>query len=584
MRLSKTYWQTLKETPSDAEVPSHQLLLRAGFISKTAAGLYTYLPFAVRTLRKIETIIREELDRIGCQEITMSVVTPGELWQETGRWDVMGEQMLKFKDRAERDLCMSPTNEETVTDLFRKSVNSYKQLPVCLYQINTKFRDEIRPRFGLLRGREFTMKDGYSFHVDKASLDVFYQEIYGAYQAIFKRMGLAFISVEADGGAMAQGGAKTHEFQVIAENGEDQLVVVPTLNYAANIEKAPTQRAKLAPPPTQSKEDFATPQEKTCEEVAQKYGYDITHTLKSLVMVAIKGSEQSFYLVMLLGDDSLNEVKFKNATGADHVRPAQGSELEKMGAIKGFMGPHLKIPAGMKCEVLYDQAIQMKACYVVGANKIGFHTRGFVPERDTTLPFKHLDLRLAKLGDVIEGHPIQLKKGIEVGHIFQLGDKYTQSMQAQVLNEKGQKIIPLMGCYGIGVTRTMAAAIEQNHDKDGMIWPVQIAPYHVYIAVIGKSDEIKAVAQKIYEDLQTQHIEVLWDDRGQGPGPMFKDADLLGLPVRVTLGERDYSATGELEIKIRKTQETFKVKLPELVPKLKEILSTLHKFEQPLSH
>ncbi len=575
MRLSQGFWQTYKETPNDAEIPSHQLMLRAGLIHKTAGGLYTYLPMAFRSLKKIEKIIREEHDRIGCFEIQMSVVTPAELWKETGRWDVMGPQMLRIKDRAERELCVSPTNEETVTDVFRKTINSYKQLPVCLYQINTKFRDEIRPRFGLLRGREFTMKDGYSLHMDKACLDTFYEKIYGAYIAIFKRMGLDFISVEADGGAMASGGAKTHEFQLIADNGEDTLVTVPATGYAANIEKAPTTRPHLKPRPAEALTKFATPDQKTCEEVAAAHGFHITHTLKALVMHVLRGEKEHFYMVMLLGDDQLNEVKFKNAMNADHVRPAQASELERLGLIKGFMGPTAQAE---KLSVLYDACVDLSAAYVVGANEPDHHLKGFVPARDTKLGHKQLDLRLAKEGDVMGGNPIVLKKGIEVGHVFQLGDKYTKSMKVTVLNDQGKAVTPLMGCYGIGVTRTLAAAIEQNHDKDGIVWPAAIAPYDIYFGVIAKGEDTKKIADELYQSFLAAGLEVLYDDRGMGPGGMFKDADLIGLPVRVVLGERDFSATGEIEVKIRKTGETLKVKRDALVGTIKEKLQTLGKW------
>lgn len=575
MRLSQGFWQTYKETPNDAEIPSHQLMMRAGLIHKTAGGLYTYLPMAFRSIKKIEKIVREELDRIGCYEVQMSVITPAELWKETGRWEAMGPQMLRIKDRAERELCVSPTNEETVTDVFRKTINSYKQLPVCLYQINTKFRDEIRPRFGLLRGREFTMKDAYSLHMDKDCLNAFYEKMYGAYVAIFKRMGLDFIVVEADGGAMAAGGAKTHEFQLVADIGEDTLVTVPATGYAANIEKAPTQRLGLKPQAASELTKFSTPNQKTCEEVAAAHGLDITHTLKALVMQVIRGEKTHYYMVMLLGDDQLNEVKFKNAMAADHARPAQAHELEKLGLIKGFMGPTVEVQG---LSVVYDLTVDMNSSYVVGANEAEHHMKGFVPSRDTKGNVKSLDLRLAKEGDVMNGQPIVMKKGIEVGHVFQLGDKYTKSMGATVLNAQGKAITPLMGCYGIGTTRTLAAAIEQNHDQDGIIWPAPIAPYDVYFGVIAKSDETKKVAEEIYQMFLAAGIEVLYDDRGMGPGGMFKDADLMGLPCRVVLGERDFAATGEIEIKVRKTGETLKVQKNALVATLKEKLQSLGKW------
>ena len=574
MRLSTGYWQTLKETPSDADVVSQQLMMRAGLMYKTGAGLYTIQPLALRSLRKIEKIIREEHEKINAFEVSMPVVTPAELWQESGRWDGMGGQMLKAIDRAERQVCLSPTNEETVTDLFRRTVNSYKQLPVCLYQINTKFRDEIRPRFGLMRAREFTMKDGYSFHLDKASLDKFYDEIYVAYTNIFSRMGLEFIAVEADGGAMAGGGAKTHEFQVIGDNGEDVVVTVPRTKFAANIEKATTVRKNLASAPQAELEKFSTPNQKTCEEVCAAHGFPITQSLKSLVMNAIINGKDQFFMVMLLGDDSLNEVKFKNKVNAEHIRPAQQSELDRLGLVKGFMGP----TTAAELKVVYDEAIDMNASYVVGANEAEHHLKGFVPSRDTKPKHFRADLRMAKEGDYIGDDAIVLKKGIEVGHIFQLGDKYTKSMKVTVLNEKGQNVTPIMGCYGIGVTRVLAAAIEQNNDKDGIIWPASIAPYDIYLCFIGKTPEIKSVAEGIFGDLKNEGLEVLFDDRQLAPGAMFKDADLLGLPVRVVIGERDFNATGEIEVKIRKSGETFKAKKDELIPLLKTKLRDLGKW------
>jgi prolyl-tRNA synthetase len=575
MRLSQGYWQTLKETPSDADIVSQQLMIRAGLMYKTGAGLYTYLPMAFKSLKKIEKIIREELDNINCFEIQMPVMTPAELWQETGRLDAMGGQMLRVKDRAEREICFSPTNEETVTDLFRRTVNSYKQLPVCLYQINTKFRDEIRPRFGLMRAREFTMKDGYSFHMDKASLDKFYDEIYTAYENIFKRLGLEFIIVEADGGAMAAGGAKTHEFQVVADNGEDYVVTVPKTGFAANIEKAMTTRKNIALAPVGELIKFATPDQKTCEEVCSAHGMAITQSLKSIVMHTVINGKDQFFMVMLLGDDTLNEVKFKNKVNAEHFRPAQQSELDTLGLVKGFMGP-TTTAEGFK--IIFDEAIDMNASYVVGANEPDHHLKGFVPSRDTKPKNFRADMRMAKEGDFIGDDQIVLKKGIEVGHIFQLGDKYTKSMKVTVLNDQGKGVTPLMGCYGIGVTRVLASAIEQSNDKDGIIFPPSIAPYDLYLGYIGKTPETKEIVEGLYKEFKKAGLEVLFDDRQLGPGMMFKDADLIGLPVRVILGERDFLATGEIEIKVRKTGETIKVQKDELLVTIKKKLEELGKW------
>jgi prolyl-tRNA synthetase len=575
MRLSQGYWQTLKETPSDADVISQQLMMRAGLMYKTGAGLYTIQPMGFKSLKKIEKIIREELDKINCFEIQMPVLTPAELWQESGRWDAMGGQMLKMRDRAERDLCVSPTNEETVTDLFRRTVNSYKQLPVCLYQINTKFRDEIRPRFGLMRAREFSMKDGYSFHIDKASLDKFYDEIYVAYENIFKRLGLDFIAVEADGGAMAGGGAKTHEFQVVADNGEDYVVTVPKTKFAANIEKAMTVRKNIESAPQTDMLKFSTPNQKTCEEVCSAHGIPVTQSLKSIVMNAVINGKDQFFMVMLLGDDTLNEVKFQNKVSAAHIRPAQQNELERLGLVKGFMGPSTTAE-GFK--VIFDESIDMNASYIVGANEPDHHLKGFVPSRDTKPKHFRADMRLAKEGDYIGDDQIVLKKGIEVGHIFQLGDKYTKSMKVTVLNEQGKAVTPIMGCYGIGVTRVLASAIEQNNDKDGIIWPASIAPYDVYMCFIGKTPEIKAVAEEVNTEIKKAGLETLFDDRLLGPGQMFKDADLIGLPIRVVIGEKDFNATGDIEIKIRKTGEVLKVKKNEVVSTLKTKLEEMGKW------
>lgn len=542
---------------------------------KTGAGLYTYQPMAFKSIKKIEKIIREELDKINCFEVQMPVMTPAELWQESGRWETMGPLMLKAKDRAERELCFSPTNEETVTDLFRKTVTSYKQLPVALYHINLKFRDEIRPRFGLLRAREFTMKDAYSFHLDKASLDKFYDEMYGAYSAIFTRLGLEFITVQADGGAMAGGGAKTHEFQVVADNGEDYVVTVPRTGYAANIETAITTRRELVKTPAADLQKFPTPNQKTCEEVCEAHGFHITQSLKSLVMHAVIKGKDQYFMVMLLGDDSLNEVKFQNKVAAEHIRPAQQAELEALGLIKGFMGPTVETD---KLKVIFDEAIDMDASYIVGANETDFHMKGFVPSRDTKPKFFRADMRLAKDGDYIGDDQVVFKKGIEVGHIFQLGDKYTKSMKVTVLNDQGKGVTPLMGCYGIGVTRVLASAIEQNNDKDGIIWPASIAPYDVYLGYIGKTPETKALVEEIHAELKNAGIEVLFDDRQLGPGQMFKDADLIGLPLRVILGERDFLATGELEIKVRRNGEVLKVKKEALLKTIQDKLRELGKW------
>lgn len=572
MKLSKYFWQTYKETPSDAQIVSHQLLMRAGFLSKTANGLYNYHPIAMRVLAKIKNIIREELNKIDCNEMSMSVVTPADLWQETGRWDEQGKLMLKFADRNDRELCMSPTNEEVITDVFRKTITSYKQLPVSLFQINTKFRDELRPRYGLMRGREFTMKDAYTFSLDKESLDSEYKAFFNAYSNIFNRMKLRFISVEADGGTIAGKDQQTHEFQLIADSGEDIIVEAKDIGFAANIEKAQTYRAELEFNFNDKKEELLTENLKTCTDVTNFLKVPAHQSLKSLVFKARYGKKEVYYMILLLGDDELNDVKLSNFLNCDEVTIATDNELTALNLPKGYMSPIER--EGFS--ILFDEAINLDASYIVGANKENFHVSGFIPAKDCE-KYKVTDLRLAKEGDLAadKKSPITFTKGIEVGHIFQLGDKYTKAMKAHVLDQNGKKIIPLMGCYGIGVTRVMQAAIEQCNDENGMIWPAPIAPFHVYFAVIGKSQETKDVANEIYQNLKNSNIEILFDDRGMGPGPMFKDADLLGLPIRIVLGERDYKESQELELKVRSTGETLKLKKEDLESNITSLLKDL---------
>ncbi len=567
MRLSQSLWQTFKEVPADAEIPSHRLMLRAGLIHRSGAGIYNYLPFGLRVIQKIERIVREELDRAGCQEILMSVVTPGELWQQSGRWDLMTE-MLKFKDKRDRDLCISPTNEETVSDIFKSLVKSYKSLPLTLYQINTKFRDEIRPRFGLMRAREFTMKDAYSFHVDKASLDKVYQELYDAYCRIFERAGLEYTVVEADGGNMATSDSQTHEFQVVAETGEDQIIYCAKTGYAANIEKAQTRRADAqALSGDEAIEEVATPGKSTIEDVASFLGLKPHHTLKALVYEAITGEQSKIYVAFTLGDDSLNEVKFKAFSKADHVRPASESQMAQLGLVRGFIGP-IGLPE--KVTVVLDNAVDNEGLYVAGANKADYHIKNLKPARDCANIIR-ADVRLAKSGDLTMDAQgtVAVRRGIEVGHIFQLGDKYTKAMDVSITDANGKGLNPLMGCYGIGITRVVAAAIEQNHDDAGIIWPTAIAPYHVYFASIAKDESLVRLADEIYLELQQAGLEVLLDDRKEGPGFKFKDSDLLGLPVRVVLGDKTWSTEQKLEVVWRKSGEKQLVSRQDLSAVLK---------------
>jgi prolyl-tRNA synthetase len=567
MRLSKSIWQTYKEAPSDAVVISHQLMLRAGLIHKTGAGLYSHLPFGFRVVRKVEQIVREEMDAIDSQEVLMSMVTPSELWAESGRWATYGEGMSSFKDKSDRTLCLSPTNEEAATDIFRKLVKSYKQLPTSVYQINTKFRDEIRPRFGLMRSREFIMKDAYSFDLDKEALNKTYEIYYKAYEKIFDRIGFEYSAVEADAGAMADGDQKTHEFQVIADSGEDEIIYCEKTGYAANIEKAQTSRANLDFKNSNDQlKKIETPNMATIEDVCNFLKSPQHHSLKSLVYEV----DGELVLLLLLGDDQLNELKLANALSAEKINPASEGQLKEARFVKGFIGP---VEWDGKIKIIFDKSIDMSAQYVTGANEVDLHYSGFTPKNLKESEVH--DLRLAQSGDqTIDGKGIvEIKRGIEVGQVFQLGDKYTKSMGATVLDNNGKQVTPLMGCYGIGITRVVAAAVEQNHDENGIIWPKAIAPYHVYFVLVGKSDEIKELANEIYEEMLRENIEVIFDDRKVGPGFKFKDADLLGLPYKLVLGERDYNKDGLLEIKDRKSGDSQKVKKEDVVSTLKGLLS-----------
>lgn len=574
MRLSKSFWQTYKETPADAEISSHRLMMRSGMIHKSGAGLYSYLPMGYRSVRKAEQIIREEMDKANCHELLMSVVAPGELWQESGRWDKMGGEMLKFQDKGGRDLCISPTNEETVTDIFRKTVKSYKNMPVTLYQINTKFRDEIRPRFGLMRSREFTMKDAYSFHMDKVCLDEVYESLFKAYEKIFNRMGLEFSAVEADAGAMGNSESKSHEFQVIADSGEDEVVYCAETGYASNIEKAKTLRPLIDFFITNdAMESVDTPDVSNIESVCNLLKVPQYQSLKSLVYKAVTEDEEKFVLVITLGDDNLNELKLQNSLACDDLKPATDNELESIKMIKGFIGP---VNLDSEIQVIFDEAINTNASYYVGANIVNKHFKNYMPKRDTET-IQQVDLRMACAGDLTEDKKgtVEIKRGIEVGHIFQLGDKYTSALNVKILDNNGKTQTPLMGCYGIGVTRVVAAAVEQNHDSNGIVWPISLAPYHVYFTVLAKSDETKEICEKIYKQLLVENVEVVMDDRKAGPGFKFKDADLLGLPLQLVLGERDFKEDGMLEIRVRNTGEKIKVKPEEAVSKLKEMIKVM---------
>lgn len=574
MILSKGFWQTYKEVPKEAEIPSHQLMIRAGLVQKASSGLFNYLPMGLRTIKKVEKIIREEMDKIGSLELLMTVVTPGELWQETGRWQAMGDLMVKFVDKGKRDLCLSPTNEEAVVDIFRKTINSYKELPLTLYQINTKFRDEIRPRFGLMRGREFIMKDAYSFHMTKECLDQVYEDMYQAYCRIFQRMGLEFIPVEADGGAITGGGkAKTHEFQVLANSGEDSIIFCPSCRYAANVEAAESKRV-LTVATAQGRHGslLDTPNKKTIKDVCDFLNVDPAQSIKSLIYKAVIAGKDELIAAYLIGDDEVNEIKLKQVLGAAHIRPAGDEEIASAGLVKGFIG-HKKSPSISRH--LFEQSLNVKTEFLMGANEADKHV--WIDLSKVEDAKQVYSFRSSKAGDLCLkcNQALQNKRGIEVGHIFQLGDKYSRSMEASVLDQSGKKFFPLMGCYGVGVTRTVAAAIEQHYDDKGIVWPASIAPYHVYLAVLAKDQKIKDLGKKLYQDLSRHNIEVVMDDRNVGAGFMFKDSELLGLPIRVVLGERDFLSDGTLELKMRKSGESRKIKLEEVISAVQEELGKL---------
>jgi prolyl-tRNA synthetase len=546
MRLSQYPLATTKETPADAEVVSHKLLLRAGYLRLLGKGLYTWLPIGLRVLRKVEAIVREEMNRAGALEVLMPSIQPAELWQETGRWDDMGHLMLRIKDRHERDYVFGPTHEEVITYHVRQDVRSYRQLPVNYYQIQTKFRDEIRPRFGVMRAREFIMKDSYSFHMDEADLAREYDNMREAYTRIFTRAGVQFRIVKADSGNI--GGSRSEEFHVLAGSGEDLLAVSDGGAYAANVEAAETLPAGQRPPPRAQKQDVPTPTQKTCEQVAALLKVPLEQTLKLIVVHARAGG---LVALALRGDHDLNAVKAgRHPRVKAPMTLATDEEIKvAFGAQPGFLGP-----LGGKVPVVADHAAQVLGDFTCGANKDGFHTTGVNWGRDCPEP-EAADLRLVKEGDAAAdgSGTLKLVRGIEVGHIFQLGRKYTEAMHLTVLDAAGKEITPEMGCYGIGVTRVVAAIVEQCHDDNGMIWPDAVAPFRVIVCPINpaKSPAARAAADKLYDELVAAGIEVLLDDRGERPGAMFADADLIGVPHRVVIGDKGLAAS-QFEYKHRR--------------------------------
>jgi len=559
MRASRTLIATVKETPADAEVISHQLMLRAGLIRKLAAGLYTWLPLGLRVLRNVQAIVREEMNRAGAQEVLMPAVQPAELWQESGRWDQMGEEMLRLKDRHQRDFCFGPTHEEIITDLCRNELRSYKQLPANFYQIQTKFRDERRPRFGVMRAREFLMKDAYSFHIDEASLKETYAVMHAAYCRIFDRLGLQYRPVLADTGAI--GGTGSHEFHVLADSGEDAIAFSDQSDYAANVEMAEALAPSgNRPAPSEELRLVDTPRAKTIAELVEQFQQPIERTVKTLV---VYGREGGLVALLVRGDHELNAIKAaKLPQVASPLAMASEADIRAaVGAGPGSLGP-VKLPM----TIIADRAVAQLADFSAGANVDGKHYFGINWERDLPLP------EVADIRNVVEGDPspdgkgmLQIKRGIEVGHIFQLGKKYSEAMKAAVLDEGGKAVTLTMGCYGIGVSRVVAAAIEQNHDERGIIWPDAIAPFHLALVPIGmhKSERLAAAAEKLYAELQAAGYSVLFDDRKERPGVIFADLDLLGIPHRLVLSERGLDA-GSIEYKGRRDAEAQELGMAQL--------------------
>ncbi|MFT4178122.1 MAG: proline--tRNA ligase [Thermomonas sp.] len=567
MRLSQFHLRTEKETPADAEIISHKLMLKAGMIRKLAAGLYTWSPLGLRVLRKVEGVVREEMNRAGAIEMAMPSIQPKELWEETARWAKFGPQLLKIRDRKEQEYCFTPTAEEAVTDFFRQEIASYKQLPVNFYQVTTKFRDEIRPRFGVMRAREFIMKDAYSFHIDDDSLHAEYRNMYDTYSRIFTRLGLKFRAVAADTGAI--GGSASHEFHVLAESGEDALAFSESSDYAANVELAEAIAPGNAGTATEALRDVETPTQKTCEDVAALLGIPLTRTAKSVAIMGVDadGNDQ-FVLALVRGDHMVNEIKLAKLPGLAEYRLATEAEIaEYLGSEPGFLGPlHAKKPI----RVIADRSVAAMNDFVVGANKPGFHIAGVNWGRDLPAP-ETADIRNVVEGDLSPDGKgvIALARGIEVGHVFALGRKYSEAMQCTVLDATGKAVHPAMGCYGIGVSRIVAAAIEQNHDEAGIIWPAAMAPWQAVVCVINPKNDpaVSAAAEALYSELNAAGIDTALDDRGLRPGAMFADIELIGIPHRIVVSGRGLEA-GTFEYRARCAAESENLDRETLLAKL----------------
>ena len=577
MRLSQYHLRTVKEIPAEAVLASHKLMLRTGMIRKLASGLYTWSPLGLRVLRKVEAIVREEMNNAGAVELLMPSIQPRELWDETGRWEKFGGQLLKIKDRKEAEYCYGPTAEEVITDFARNEIASYKQLPVNFYQIQTKFRDEIRPRFGVMRAREFLMKDAYSFHLTKDDLAREYRNMYDTYVRIFERLGLKFRAVEADTGAI--GGFASHEFQVLADSGEDAIAYSTGSEYAANIELAEAITTATRPAPSETAARVDTPKQTTCAAVAELIGLPIERAAKTICVITVDSESNTdsgdMVMAILRGDHEINEIKLTKAIG--EYRLATEQEIrDALGTVPGFIGPLFDGegnigPTPRPIRIIADRAAAVLSDFVVGANVPKFHIRGVNWGRDLPEPALVADLR-----NVIEGDPapdgqgtLRIARGIEVGHVFQLGDRYARDMNCTVLDETGKAATPMMGCYGIGVSRIVAAAIEQNHDDAGIIWPSAIAPWQVAVCIINPKDDpaVSAAATELYDDLRTKGLDVCLDDRGLRPGNMFADMELLGIPHRVVVSGRGLEA-GTFEYRSRAASESENVTKSELFQRL----------------
>ena len=570
MRWSQTFIPTLKEDPTDAEVISHKLLVRAGMIRQVSRGIYDYLPLALKIIRKIENIVREEMDRAGAQELLLPIASPAELWQQSGRWEIYGKELVRFKDRHERDFCLGPTHEEVITDLVRRTVRSYRELPFNLYQIQTKFRDEVRPRFGLMRGREFIMKDAYSFHTDVQDCQREYENMFQTYKRIFTRCGLQFRPVEADTGAI--GGSRSHEFQVLAESGEDAIVSCNRCEYAANVQKAEIKlrrpAARDATKEARKLQKVSTPGKKSVADVAAFLRLPPERFIKTLVY---KTDTNELVAILLRGDHEINEVKLQGALGCRELALAGEAEVQAAaGAPPGFLGP-----IGLKIRIVADQAVQGIQGAVTGANEVDAHYINVDQERDFT-PSAFADVRLAVAGDPCprcDAGSLEAYRGIEVGQVFYLGKKYSELLGATYLDAEGRERPIEMGCYGIGITRLVAAAIEQNHDANGIIWPFSIAPFHLLLLPINYKDKaIHEVSDELYQELQKRGLEVLMDDRDERPGVKFKDGDLIGIPLRVTIGAKGLEK-GCVELRLRRDGKTEEISVAEAADKIQAVVS-----------